>query len=216
MNEKQAYRILQLSPPATRDQAKKAYRRLAKKYHPDRCVEPGMDSAVFESTMAHINLAFRFLAPGLEDEVKNKTGFEQPELKPNRKKKLKNRILAGWQAFLAGCKRLFGNVHERQNKFEDQAPPCSGPDPGPGPKKSPRFEEVLKTCSPGAFKAAQKEKRSSAKRKRTHTAVFKRYQAYVKLNKQVRQTASKRSYGSRIEPVEQIDPVSPIDRVSRK
>ena len=48
------YAVLGVPPSATDDEVKKAYRRMAKKYHPDIHPEP----AIAEKKMAEINAAY--------------------------------------------------------------------------------------------------------------------------------------------------------------
>ena len=56
------YRILEISPDATEEQIKQAYRRLAMKYHPDR--NPGNPEA--EERFKQIQAAYEWLKKGLK------------------------------------------------------------------------------------------------------------------------------------------------------
>ena len=60
------YKVLGVSPDATDDEIKQAYRRLAKKYHPDR--NPGDTEAA--KKMQEVNAAY--------EQIKNPDAFKQP------------------------------------------------------------------------------------------------------------------------------------------
>ena len=60
------YKVLGVSPDASDDEIKQAYRRLAKKYHPDR--NPGDEEAA--KKMQEINAAY--------EQIKNPDAFKQP------------------------------------------------------------------------------------------------------------------------------------------
>lgn len=90
MNQKTAYKILGIGPGASLAQAKKAFRDLAKKNHPDRypscspdtCPGGEIGSAKAEARMdrmKQINQAFHFLAPLLPsaDEVPDKSATDK-------------------------------------------------------------------------------------------------------------------------------------------
>ncbi len=59
MGEKDYYKILGVTPSAKEEEIKKAFFRLAKKYHPDR--HRGEDSGVYERKFAGINEAYNVL-----------------------------------------------------------------------------------------------------------------------------------------------------------
>jgi len=63
MDKKSALRILGLSPSAGREEAKKAFRSLAKSFHPDRFARDPVGAKTAEARMKEINLAFHFLVP---------------------------------------------------------------------------------------------------------------------------------------------------------
>ncbi|OGR58480.1 MAG: hypothetical protein A3J80_10130 [Desulfobacula sp. RIFOXYB2_FULL_45_6] len=66
MDKKTAFEILNLDDAATLADAKKAYRILAKRYHPDVMDKKSFAERDVESKMKEINLAFRYIAPLLK------------------------------------------------------------------------------------------------------------------------------------------------------
>nr|NJM04080.1 DnaJ domain-containing protein [Desulfobacula sp.] len=66
MDLKTALDILHLDAEPTLDQAKRAYRTLAKQYHPDVMGQEAFGETDAEEKMKDINLAFRHLAPLLK------------------------------------------------------------------------------------------------------------------------------------------------------
>ncbi len=63
MDETRALRILGLGPSASQEEARKAFRSLAKSCHPDRFARDPGEAKVAEARMKEINLAFHFLLP---------------------------------------------------------------------------------------------------------------------------------------------------------
>ena len=53
MDNKDYYKILEIERNATEDDIKKSYRKLALKYHPDRCKEPGAEEKFKEISEAY-------------------------------------------------------------------------------------------------------------------------------------------------------------------
>lgn len=59
-----ALEILELGPNADRDEIRSAYRRLCKRYHPDRFSRDEAKSLVANELLAEINLAYQILTEG--------------------------------------------------------------------------------------------------------------------------------------------------------
>ncbi len=76
-----ALKILNLDVKASFEDAKKAYRDLAKKYHPDVVEKNCSLETNAESKMKDINLAFRYLAPQLRSNKSVKKTKEPPKRK---------------------------------------------------------------------------------------------------------------------------------------
>ncbi len=79
MDKKVAMKILQLPSGATSGDAKKAFRELAKVFHPDRFARDESRARHAESRMKQINQAFYFIEPLLPKEAAS-------EITPNQKK----------------------------------------------------------------------------------------------------------------------------------
>ena len=62
MNSTDYYKTLNVSRNATKDQIKKAYRKLALKYHPDRAEKSGMDPKISEEKFKEISEAYSILS----------------------------------------------------------------------------------------------------------------------------------------------------------
>jgi DnaJ-class molecular chaperone len=69
MDKQTALKLLELSPDATRHDAKKSYRRLAKKFHPDLSARLDQSDTDLDSKMKALNGAYRFIVPLLKKEV---------------------------------------------------------------------------------------------------------------------------------------------------
>ncbi len=87
MDKETALYVLGLSATASLEQAKIAYRQLAKKHHPDVIEKKSNPSPQSESRMKDINLAFRFLVPYLKSESTILKKEKKDKNKPFREKK---------------------------------------------------------------------------------------------------------------------------------
>jgi hypothetical protein len=63
---RRAYAVLELTPPVSPDALRKQYRRLAKRWHPDRHASDPVAHADASDRMRRINDAFRLVASSLE------------------------------------------------------------------------------------------------------------------------------------------------------
>lgn len=71
------YTILEVEPNASEDEIKKAYKKLALKYHPDRNSEPGSDEKFKKISEAYQNLTNKSHSPqGIN--MNQKSGFINP------------------------------------------------------------------------------------------------------------------------------------------
>lgn len=77
MDKQKGLNILGLAPSATLTDARTAFRRLAKTWHPDRFAKDPLKAKISEEKMKQVNEAFHFLLPLLPDTVVGQ-GVGQP------------------------------------------------------------------------------------------------------------------------------------------
>ncbi|MDD7401032.1 MAG: J domain-containing protein [Eubacteriales bacterium] len=72
MATKDPYKVLGVDPTASMDEIKKAYRAMAKKYHPDRHSDP-VAKELAEERMAEINAAYEAIESGTAQRQSNQS-----------------------------------------------------------------------------------------------------------------------------------------------
>lgn len=103
MKLSEAYQVLELSPNVSLDDAKKQYKLLAKKWHPDINKEPGAE-AKFKS----INEAFQCIQNGQGNEQESFSGFGNPFGRSSNIVQLNNveiHITIDFKESVLGCKK---------------------------------------------------------------------------------------------------------------
>ena len=167
MNQKSAFKILGLRPGASLVQAKKAFRNLAKQYHPDRHPSDLYPSDLYPSDeilsvraearmtkMKQINQAFHFLAPLLASDLSGKASKKPPPI--YKKKKTQSKTDPLFQDLLKMLKKGLKLKFSRKAEVRRR--------PGPSVKqplkskvqrksragKRDRFATILHTLHPGA------------------------------------------------------------------
>jgi hypothetical protein len=176
MNQKTAYKILGLGPGASLGQAKKAFRNLAKQYHPDRYpLNPGSQSPSdqtgsrgltaslelganqAENRMKQINQAFHLLAPLLAgtDEMSGNASTGKPPVSKERKAKPAPLFPDILRILKKGIQLKFHRKATRPSRHSGKQPPNSKPRRASRAGTPPRFATILHTLHPGAAVAAR-------------------------------------------------------------
>ncbi|MBA3009219.1 MAG: DnaJ domain-containing protein [Proteobacteria bacterium] len=206
MNQKTAFKILGLSPGASMAQAKKAFRDLAKQYHPDLNASDkigDVQASVRMDRMKQINQAFHFLAtllpkdngvPGdipKEKSAPGNTNFSLLDILQLFKKFFKSRVTPK-----TGVKQPpFGKPGVRQGRRAGQAA---------------RFDEILQSLYSGARPAADKKSKAGARDSRIQPyANFIKYMdTKHKIDARARRGGEQNSHRvERIRPVPRVNPM---------
>jgi len=199
MDKKTAFKILNLETTVSFEEAKKAYRNLAKKYHPDIVANESGSNCDAEAKMKEINLAFRYLAPHLKS--------KKPVKKTHKKKKSIKSEKLGMTTFLS---KIFGSVltafrgkrssRSFENKFKNEKPLRKTR------SKKVRFDDVFKTV----YRAGPDKQRKIKKSNSYHS-----YQKYMALKRKIKSGHSRSNQDMSIGRIEKINPVKPVESVKR-
>jgi len=215
MDKKKACSILNIDAQASFEEAKKAYRNLAKKYHPDviennSCLNVGSDVR-----MKDINLAFRFLSPilRLKKPVKERKKKKQNEAHTQKKSVKVERNIK--ETFFLRLNKVFTKVlhgkksnqkplngNEGQRKTKKYAPSQKRA----GQKKNISFEEVF-----GSLHNVS----STRKEKIRKVNFYREYQKYISIQRRVKSSSLSRNNKMNIGRVEKIEPVKPVNPVGK-
>ncbi len=242
MNKETALHVLGLSAKASLEQAKNAYRQLAKKHHPDVIEKKSNPAPQVESRMKDINLAFRFLVPYLKSEStiekidKNKPFREKKPAEPaesagftHSKQNTHNTIFSVLTSFFARAVSGLGQKQRPGNKSRSH-PQKKQSAPGHKTDKM-KFDDVLNTFSANRVKRNSltgvktksinggKSKHIKAKSNlhpdRQAPSPYSRYRQYMALKKKYQPISRYRSKGMKIERVTKIDPIRPVDPIAK-
>lgn len=212
MDLKTALAILKLDAAATPAEAKKAYRALAKQYHPDVMGKKDITTKDAESRMKDINLAFRYLAPFLKRNAPVKKASvktpdpESPEEKPEPVKT--------WGAVFNQCRQLLTRCFVQQN--QPRGNPKTPPPPKPGLKRNREdFRTVLKNIKAGPL---ENEKIPSGRPKEKNPSPkpsFGYYQRYMELKQKMKSGRSGKNTDGSINSITDIEPVTRVNAVGK-
>lgn len=200
MDRIKACAILKIDAGASLEEAKKAYRSLAKKYHPDVIDESSCQDTDPDMKMKDINLAFRYLSPLLRS---------KPSVKKRKKRSVKVERKEKGSFFLKlnkFFKKVFPGKKENKmplNKKVRQAKPKKYSKNKPGNNIS--FDDVLSSLHKGSSRGKQKSRK---------TNLYEGYQKYMSL--QQRMKLRSRHDNMSIGRVEKIEPVKPVNPVGKK
>ncbi len=215
MDKKAAMKILQLPSGATSGDAKKAFRELAKVFHPDRFARDESRARHAESRMKQINQAFYFIEPLLPKEA-------APKAAPSQKKtKTPGITLSGI------IKTIKEKVQARpgaQSKVRKESEVQTRTRAGKNPLARHRakregsevksFNAVLHGIEPG-IEAGIPVGVSQKKKGRSHSGKdpMTTYKKYLALQKKIRSRQS-RSREMGVGPVEKISRIQRVQRIN--
>ncbi len=206
MDKKAAMKILQLPSGATAGDAKKAFRKLAKSFHPDRFARDESRARHAESRMKQINQAFYFLEPLLPQEAvpgttpdlqKPKTpGMTLSDILKNIKSKVQTR--SGGRPIPKVKSRVKNRVKTQKRAGSEV--------------KS--FNAVLHGIEPG-IESGIPVGGSLKKKRRSHSGKdpVPTYEKYLALQKKVRSRQG-RSREMGVGPVEKISRIQRVQRIN--
>jgi hypothetical protein len=212
MDLKTALDILNLDTAATLAEAKKAYRAMAKQYHPDVMGKTASTEKDAEARMKDINLAFRYLAPFLKlNESVKKTSVKTPDPEPPEEKPERIKI---WGAVFDHCRRLLTQFFVQQKPTHDI--PQTPPPPKQGLKRNKEdFRTVLKNIKTGHLEDGKIPSGRPKKKSPSSKPSFGYYQRYMELKQKMKSGRSGKNTDSSITRITKIDPVTRVNAVGK-
>ncbi len=225
MDTREALKILNLKHGVSLEDAKSAYRELAKKFHPDLAGDdPGLQENA-EARMKDINLAFRLIVPELKsskekDELKSqfkKQETAQAEVSSEDTKASKNEVKSefSWFAIFEDFghflkkKRVPKSV-KRNLRTKKKAPNKVG-----RRNSTKNFKEVFNQVHPeGSFKN-RKKKSHASKRPHVSSSAYSSYKKYMDLKRKMKKHKTARSQDMSVGRVQRIQPVTPVEGVRK-
>lgn len=217
MDTKTAFEILDLDATATLEAAKKAYRDLAKKYHPDVVEKNSLPAWKAEAKMKDINLAFRCLAPLLKaKEPVKRTKDPETGSKTDTKSAISSEkaIPGSFLSRVAGFFINFFHTETVQEPFQRETKKEQ-----PGEKtidKKVHFEDIFKRFHTGIPEGKEKTKRTRRKKHSQANNSFNDYHAYMKLKQKMKSGQLRRHQGTSIGRVTKIEPITPVNPVGKQ
>lgn len=203
MNKKEAFKVLGLSPGSTTEQAKKKYRELAKKYHPDRVQDRNL--RVAEKQMKQVNAAFKMVLPYLG------TGKPQNKGGPESLTKSRRPVKESLDQFK---KQFFNKINTLFNAGQPKPGASSNTEAVEKNRPSENFDEILRKYASQFSKdhPAESHFKEMGRFRETQTP---QYRTYVQLQKRYAAAAKKRSRAMGVEPAGPIRPVPGVDPVDK-
>jgi hypothetical protein len=212
MDLKTALDILNLDAAATLSEAKKAYRTLAKQYHPDVMGKTDAAPKDAEARMKDINLAFRYLAPFLKlNEPVKKTSVKTPDAESTGEKP---ETVKTWGAVFDHCSQLLTRFFVQQKPSRDM--PKTPPPPKQGLKRNKEnFRTVLKNIKTGTLTDEKKISGLPKKKKPSPKPSFGYYQRYRELKQTMKSGRSGKGTETSVSPITEIEPVTRVNAVGK-
>ncbi len=228
MDKRSALRILNLSDRASFNDAKQAYRKLAKQYHPDKMKSKNGEN--YDQKMKEINLAFYFLTPLLR--VKPKTvvkptgqTFDQASKQTSKQAtekfdRVKKKVPSVFDGFSRWFKTLLNRLPD-DNKHKKSVKQTTKPSSMKKARRSVlNFSQVFTQAHgslPGRGKKSYRPSGSGFSKKRSDALKksYQGYQTYMAYKKKITAVKKRQDGNSSISRVEKIGPVRPVNPVFR-
>lgn len=216
MDKEKALELLNLDASATLADAKKAYRTLAKRYHPDVMGEISSSEKDGEARMKNINLAYRFIVPLLKlNEAVIQDFSPAPKERPPESRSKKSEK-TGWYIFLTKCTFFFHNL------FFQKAEPVAlkkqkrqmYPERETKKRKDP-FQDVLEKVYAMPFDFEKRRAQTQKKRMSLKKYTFNDYRNYMELKRKMKFGGS-RNPGMSIGRVTRIEPIGRVNAVKKE
>lgn len=218
MDKTAALKILKLDATASFEEAKKAYRDLAKQYHPDvmkKKSPPGEDA---DARMKQINLAFCHIAPLLRNSKAGVKADAPPSGNPRQKKpkKMEKEETQKRKSFLSKMSgwadRFFNDKKKHRpgkQKIEPQRPKGRSKDRPIG------FEEVFKRVHPLGSDGPGRGNVAGKKQNAPKSTPYHGYQKYMVLKRKIKLGQPGRHQEMSIGRIEKIEPVKKVGPVGK-
>lgn len=213
MDKITALKIMGLGPTASFAEAKKAYRNLAKQYHPDVAGKGSCLEREAESRMKEINRAFCYLGPLLSSRVsviRSAEKKEDPKTVKPEPVGVETRIFSSFLSRLSGLAANFFNHETNGRPVKKKA----GAQKAPGASKARtiHFETVFKTVtqirSTGKTRAGMLKKKPYSKK----NIPYNGYQHYMDLKRKMNSGQPVRHQEMSIGRIERIKAVKPVGK----
>jgi hypothetical protein len=212
MDLKTALDILNLDATATLAEAKKAYRTLAKQYHPDVMGKTDPTAKDAEARMKDINLAFRYLGPFLKlNTPVKKTSVKTPHAEPTEEKP---EPVKTWGAVFDHCSQLLTRFFVQQKPSRDMPKTPSPPKQGLKRTKE-NFRTVLKAIKTGTLADEKKTSRRPKKKNPCPNPSFGYHQRYRELKQMMKSGRSGKGMETSVSPITEIEPVTRANDVGK-
>ena len=214
MDRKTALGILNLDGAATLAEAKKAYRTLAKQYHPDVMGKTASTEQDAEARMKEINLAFRYVAPLLkQNEPVKKASTRIPEAKPPEEKP---ETIKRWETVFSRCKEILIQLFFQKEPPHVIKKQKNSSCPKQGPKQSKAaFRDVLKNLKAGSLEDGKILSGRPKKKNPIKKRPFGDYQRYMELKQKMNSGRSGKNPDMSVNRITKIDPVSRVNAVGK-
>ena len=205
MDIQTALRIMELSPSAGREDLQEAFRRLAKRYHPDR-VKYSPERMAGDDRMKEINLAFNLLKKELKSARPEETVDAEKPPPADKSGESVFSFVRNWKKSFSQKRKSSQVRSENKDRprtgraFANRTRRCQA-----NRRKKSFRQEFYKSFRAAAGNEAEIPGRPRARRCRDRTVY--NYAAYMKLKKRMASPAQRRESDP--------GPVGPVTRISR-